>query len=52
VGHFNAGDAAYGQIWADAWGVHVAANTGGMSAGQLKAELETIKPAETTILLV
>lgn len=52
VGHFNAGDAAYGQIWADAWGVHVAANTGGMSAGQLKAELETIKPAETTILLI
>ena len=52
VGHFHAGDAAYGQIWADAWGVHITANTGGMSPDALKAELEAIKPAETIILLI
>lgn len=52
VGHFNAGDSAYSQIWADAWGVHITANTGGLSPDALKAELEAIKPAETTILLI
>ncbi|MDH4745814.1 YmfQ family protein [Sphingomonas sp. CBMAI 2297] len=52
VGHFNAGDAAYGQAWADAWGVHITTNTGGLPPAALIAELEAIKPAETTILLI
>lgn len=52
AGHFRAGDAAYGQKWADAWGVHITANAGGLSSSALKAALDRIKPAETTVLLV
>nr|WP_277923139.1 putative phage tail protein [Sphingomonas sp. CARO-RG-8B-R24-01] len=51
-GHVNVGDAVYGAIWADAWGVHIVTNTGGLPAATLKAELDAIKPAETTVLLI
>lgn len=52
AGHFNAGDAAYGTAWADAWGIHVAANAGGLTADQLKAAIDEIRPAETTTILI
>lgn len=51
VGHFRAGDAARSRSWIDVWRVRVVANTGGLAVQTLKAELDAIRPAETTIIL-
>lgn len=52
AGHFNAGDAAYSERWTDAWAIHIAANASGLAGSALKAEIDAIRPAETTTLLV
>jgi uncharacterized protein YmfQ (DUF2313 family) len=52
IGHFNAGDEARSAAWLDVWAVHVTANTGNLSNDDLKAELDAIRPAETTVILV
>lgn len=52
VGHFSAGAPVYGGAWASAWSIHITANAGTLSATQLKAEIDAIRPAETVTLLV
>ena len=51
AGRFRAGDPARSRLWIDAWRVRVLANPGGLPVATLKAELDAIRPAETTILL-
>lgn len=51
AGRFRAGDAARSRPWIDAWRVRILANPGGLPPATLKAELDAIRPAETTILL-
>lgn len=42
----------YGDDWFFAWGVHVVANTGGLSTDVLLCELDTLKPAHTYVFLI
>jgi uncharacterized protein YmfQ (DUF2313 family) len=42
----------YDSSWTDVWSVHVTSNPGGLDVAVLKAELDAIKPAETTIILI
>jgi uncharacterized protein YmfQ (DUF2313 family) len=42
----------YDSSWTNVWSVHVISNTGGLDVAVLKAELDAIKPAETTIIIV
>jgi len=40
------------EAWRFAWGVTVLANHGGLTSSVLRCELEAVKPAETTIILL
>jgi len=52
VGRFVAGSAARSDAWSHAWGVRITANAGTLTPAQLKAKLDALRPAETTILLL
>lgn len=51
AGHFVAGAAALDTAWINIWQVTILANPGGLPPATLKAELDAVRPAETTIIL-
>lgn len=52
VGHSTVGQPLAGDAWTFVWGVDVVSNPGGLSTDVLKCELDAIKPAETTVILL
>ncbi|WP_174296544.1 putative phage tail protein [Sphingomonas bacterium] len=52
AGQSTVGQPVAGDEWTFVWGVRVTSITGSLPVGVLLCELETIKPAETTILLL
>jgi len=52
AGRSTIGNPLASDAWTFVWGIRVLANTSGLSTDVLICELETIKPAETTILLL
>ena len=46
------GDALYNEIWAFVWGVRILSSTSGLEPSVLLCELNSIKPAETTVILL
>lgn len=52
AGRSTVGNPVASDAWTFVWGVTIKANTGGLSPAALLCELEAIKPAETTIILL
>ncbi len=52
AGRSTVGNPVASDAWSFVWGVQIVANTGGLSPDVLLCELDTIKPAETTIILL
>lgn len=52
AGHSRIGSPLSSDAWTFIWGVRVTANTGGLSTDVLLCELNAIRPAETTILIL
>lgn len=51
IGH-AVGEPLRSESWTFVWGITVIANHGGLPVGALICELEALKPAETTIILL
>lgn len=52
AGRSTCGNPCASNAWTFVWGIRVLANTSGLSSDVLLCELEAIKPAETTVVLL
>ena len=52
AGRSSVGNPVASDAWSFVWGVQILANTGGLSPDLLLCELNAIRPAETTIILL
>lgn len=51
AGRSSAGSPVYSEAWSDVWSIHVAANSSGLDPAALKALLDEIRPATTTVIV-